>query len=173
MLSSLAVCACVVRIWHVLRLEEDAMLGGGDMMLRARAGRQDAQADLSLALPHVLLLLQGAALAELQALFPALAGTGSSAAKTEALLSALLDEGRGRRDGGGSTDGSARQAQHSVAQCCAVLVVPAGQAQVDATVKQLLQMLKSADQGRWSGNASVRELGRLFGSSRGCKGRGC
>uniref|UniRef100_A0A383VAE3 TATA-binding protein interacting (TIP20) domain-containing protein n=1 Tax=Tetradesmus obliquus TaxID=3088 RepID=A0A383VAE3_TETOB len=91
-------------------------------------------------------LLQGAALAELQALFPALAGTGSPAAKTEALLSALLDEGRGRRDGGGSTDGSARQAQHSVAQCCAVLVVPAGQAQVDATVKQLLQMLKSADQ---------------------------
>lgn len=91
--------------------------------------------------------MQGAALAELQALFPALAGTGSPAAKTEALLSALLDEGRGRRDGGGSTDGSARQAQHSVAQCCAVLVVPAGQAQVDATVKQLLQMLKSADQG--------------------------
>ncbi|KAF6251732.1 armadillo-type protein [Scenedesmus sp. NREL 46B-D3] len=91
-------------------------------------------------------LLQGSALAELQALFPALAGTGSPAAKTEALLSALLDEGRGRREGGGSTDGSARQAQHSVAQCCAVLVVPAGQAQVDATVKQLLQMLKSADQ---------------------------
>jgi hypothetical protein len=30
--------------------------------------------------------LQGAALAELQALFPALAGTGSPAAKTEALL---------------------------------------------------------------------------------------
>lgn len=93
-------------------------------------------------------LLQGAALAELQALFPALAATGSPAASTDALLNALLDEGRGRRqDGAGSTDGSVRQAQHSVAQCCAVLVVPAGKAQVDATVKQLLQMLKSADQG--------------------------
>jgi cullin-associated NEDD8-dissociated protein 1 len=103
--------------------------------------------------------LQGAALAELQALFPALAGTGSPAAKTEALLSALLDEGRGRRDGGGSTDGSARQAQHSVAQCCAVLVVPAGQTQVDATVKQLLQMLKSADQGGLLGAAGFAGKG--------------
>jgi hypothetical protein len=113
------------------------------------------------------LFLQGAALAELQALFPALAGTGSPAAKTEALLSALLDEGRGRRDGGGSTDGSARQAQHSVAQCCAVLVVPAGQAQVDATVKQLLEMLKSADQGgRWRRSTSCCvTTGRLLAVS--------
>ncbi|KAF8067210.1 CAND1 [Scenedesmus sp. PABB004] len=88
-------------------------------------------------------LLQGAALAELQALFPALAGTGAPAASTEALLSALLDEGRGR--GAASSDGSARQAQGAVAACAAVLVVAAGPKQVDATVKQLLQMLKSAD----------------------------
>jgi len=61
------------------------------------------------------------------------------------LLSALLDEGRGRREA--SSDGSSRQAQHSVAQCCAVLVVTAGAAQVSTTVKQLLQTLKSADPG--------------------------
>lgn len=89
---------------------------------------------------------QGAALAELQALFPALANTGAPSATTEVLLSALLDEGRGRREVS-STDGSVRQAQHGVALCCAVLVVPAGQVQIDATVKQLLQMLKSADPG--------------------------
>eukprot|EP00878_Enallax_costatus_P002222 GHUV01002394.1.p1 GENE.GHUV01002394.1~~GHUV01002394.1.p1 ORF type:complete len:958 (+),score=265.35 GHUV01002394.1:286-3159(+) len=89
-------------------------------------------------------LLQGAALAELQALFPALAQTGSPSASTEVLVSTLLDEGRGRRESA-STDGSVRQAQHGVALCCAVLVVPAGQSQIDATVKQLLQMLKSAD----------------------------
>lgn len=88
-------------------------------------------------------MLQGAALAELQAFFPALAKTGAPSATTEVLLSALLDEGRGRRDSS-SADGSAR---HAVALCCAVLVVAAGQAQIDTTVKQLLQMLKTADPG--------------------------
>lgn len=44
-------------------------------------------------------LLQGAALSELQAVFPALAATGAPSAKTDVLLKMLLERGRCRGAG--------------------------------------------------------------------------
>lgn len=108
------------------------------------AAAQVAEAVLPAALSLVTSpLLQGAALSELQAFFPALASSNAPTAQPDTLLKMLLDAGRGRRDRG--ADAAGHQAQRCVAQCVAMLVVKQGQQQVTATVTELLQMLKSAD----------------------------
>lgn len=84
--------------------------------------------------------LQGAALSELQAFFPALARSNAPQAQPEVLLAALLEEGQGHA-------GTSKQAQHSVAQCVAVLCT-SSDGRLQGTVQQLLGMLQGKDTGK-------------------------
>ncbi|GAX78344.1 hypothetical protein CEUSTIGMA_g5786.t1 [Chlamydomonas eustigma] len=95
-------------------------------------------------------LLQGSALGSLQAFFLAL-GTAAGAG-SETLMSKLLEAGTTRKAG--------KQAQHSIAQCVAVLCCSssAGDSEVAKTVSGLLQRLSSggATGGGVTGGAGQR-----------------
>lgn len=84
-------------------------------------------------------LLQGSASMELQAFFPALAASGAPGVTPEELVDVLLKEGLSSSAG--------RHAQHSIAQCLAVLCTGADGKGLQSLVDRLLAMTSSKDSG--------------------------
>ena len=78
--------------------------------------------------------MQGAALDEVLAFFPAVLASGSSAVTFDSMLSSLLAAGNGQD--------TSKTAQHNIARCIASLTAPTSQQQVNAVVKGLLTQLQ-------------------------------
>ena len=78
--------------------------------------------------------MQGAALDEVLAFFPAVLASGSSAVTFDSMLSSLLAAGNGQD--------TSKTAQHNIARCVASLTAPTSQQQVNAVVKGLLIQLQ-------------------------------
>jgi cullin-associated NEDD8-dissociated protein 1 len=97
-------------------------------------------------------LLQGSASTELQAFFPALAAAGVASASAEQLVDMLLKEGLSSAAG--------RHAQHSIAQCLAVLCTAGGGKGTEALVERLLTMTSSRDVGEWRGQGGLSSVVR-------------
>ncbi|EIE20950.1 TIP120-domain-containing protein [Coccomyxa subellipsoidea C-169] len=88
-------------------------------------------------------LLQGAALEELLALFPAILESEGTNTSFDSLLASLLAAGVAAETG--------KAAQHSVAQCIARMTVNAGADRISMVVKGLLGQLQSGN-ATWSSN---------------------
>lgn len=78
--------------------------------------------------------LQGAALDEVLAFFPAVLASESSAVTFDSMLSSLL--------AAGNAQDTSKTAQHNIARCIASLTAPTSQHQVNAVVKGLLTQLQ-------------------------------
>lgn len=78
--------------------------------------------------------MQGAALDEVLAFFPAVLASGSSAVTFDSMLSSLL--------AAGNAQDTSKTAQHNIARCIASLTAPTSQQQINAVVKGLLQQLQ-------------------------------
>lgn len=78
--------------------------------------------------------MQGAALDEVLAFFPAVLASGSSAVTFDSMLSSLL--------AAGNAQDTSKTAQRNIARCIASLTAPTSQEQVNAVVKGLLTQLQ-------------------------------